>query len=192
MHFSAGGNSADKRVLFSTLCASSSFCRAQIPGLYTSGWVARGPVGVIASTRIDANSVVDQLLHDWQASKGTSRLSDAPSGTSGAAVQEGAPAAVENASSAAAGTHRITSWDDWLCLDAEEVRRGQALGKLREKIVCTYTFSKGANVAHENVEEADSRRPRHPPQLLTRCSALLADRPRQMRIHIPLRRLGLH
>lgn len=33
-----------------------------------------------------------------------------------------------------AGSGKLVSWDDWLTIDNEERRRGQALGKPREKI----------------------------------------------------------
>lgn len=81
-------------------------------------------MGVIASTRIDANSVVDQMLHDWQQSPQTSTLNSD--------VQEGEPEALRQSSLP------VVSWPKWLRLDAEEVRRGKELGKLREKVLCEF------------------------------------------------------
>lgn len=98
----------------------------QIPGLYVSGWLASGPMGVIASTRIDANSVADQMIHDWQQSPQTSTLTNE--------VQDGEPKLLRQS------TQPVVSWSDWLRLDAEEIRRGKELGKLREKILCEYAL----------------------------------------------------
>lgn len=102
-----------------------------IPGVYVSGWLARGPVGVIASTRIDANSVVEQMLHDWQTSNGATGLQGAAAAAAAAndGPVPGAPSMLQHS------TQRIVSWQDWLRLDDEEVRRGQTLGKLREKVL---------------------------------------------------------
>lgn len=80
-------------------------------------------MGVIASTRIDANSVVEQMLHDWDTSSGKSSLNVQD-------VLPGAPSSLQQT------TKRVVTWDDWLRLDAEEVSRGKKLGKLREKITC--------------------------------------------------------
>jgi ferredoxin--NADP+ reductase len=32
---------------------------------------------------------------------------------------------------------RVVTWQDWLTLDAHEVQAGKAVGKPREKLVCT-------------------------------------------------------
>ncbi|WBW70572.1 mitochondrial [2Fe-2S] cluster assembly NADPH-ferredoxin reductase Arh1 [Schizosaccharomyces osmophilus] len=37
------------------------------PGMYASGWVKNGPVGVIASTMMDSFSTADKLYKDWLA-----------------------------------------------------------------------------------------------------------------------------
>jgi adrenodoxin-NADP+ reductase len=90
--------------------------------LYVSGWLASGPVGVIASTRIDANSIADQMLFDWQTKADTASLNSDP--------LPNEPDILRNS------TLPVVSWSDWLRLDVEEVRRGKALGKSREKVLC--------------------------------------------------------
>jgi adrenodoxin-NADP+ reductase len=92
-------------------------------GIYAAGWLARGPVGVIASTRIDANSVVEQMLEDWNTSKGTCGLHSSGN------VEDGTPAGLSQSG------RRVVGWDDWLRLNQEELDRGTKLGKLREKIL---------------------------------------------------------
>lgn len=37
---------------------------AQVPGLYTSGWIKRGPVGLIGSTKSDASETIANLVED--------------------------------------------------------------------------------------------------------------------------------
>lgn len=96
---------------------------AVVPGLYVSGWLATGPVGVIASTRLDANTIADAILDDWRAQRPT--LSSAAS-TSLGSVPE----------SLASSSTPIVDWAGWTRLDDEERRRGKALGKLREKVLC--------------------------------------------------------
>ncbi|WP_158636161.1 FAD-dependent oxidoreductase [Tsukamurella sputi] len=40
---------------------------APLPGVYTAGWVKRGPTGVIGTNRYDARSTVDALVADFHA-----------------------------------------------------------------------------------------------------------------------------
>ncbi|EPQ31581.1 uncharacterized protein PFL1_00914 [Pseudozyma flocculosa PF-1] len=89
-----------------------------IPGVYVSGWLARGPVGVIASTMMDAYTVADTILHDYN---------------SGAANNGGGEEGLE--SRLAKESKRVVSFADWKRLDEEEIRRGKELGKIREKIL---------------------------------------------------------
>uniref|UniRef100_F7D8P3 NADPH:adrenodoxin oxidoreductase, mitochondrial n=1 Tax=Ornithorhynchus anatinus TaxID=9258 RepID=F7D8P3_ORNAN len=90
------------------------------PGLYCSGWVKRGPTGVIATTMSDSFLTGQALLHDLQAGL-------LPSGS------RPGFAAVEPLL-CSRGVQALT-FSDWERLDAEEVARGQAAGKPREKLV---------------------------------------------------------
>ena len=99
-----------------------------MPGMYVSGWLARGPVGVIASTMYDANSVADLLLADWAAqckhSAARGMLPDVPEPADGLPLELRTP------------TQPVVSWAGWERLEREELRRGKELGKLREKVLC--------------------------------------------------------
>ncbi|XP_012893098.1 PREDICTED: NADPH:adrenodoxin oxidoreductase, mitochondrial isoform X1 [Dipodomys ordii] len=92
----------------------------EVPGLYCSGWVKRGPVGVIATTMTDSFLTSQQLLQDLKAGL-------LPSGPrpGSAAIQ---------ALLRSRGV-RPVSFSDWEKLDAEEVSRGRRAGKPREKLV---------------------------------------------------------
>ena len=92
----------------------------QIPGVYVSGWLARGPVGVIASTMMDAYTVADMILDDVRSAKPHNQSDPSGDGIEQVLKQS---------------TQRIVSFDDWDKLDEEEKRRGEKLGKLREKIL---------------------------------------------------------
>ncbi|XP_004432784.1 PREDICTED: NADPH:adrenodoxin oxidoreductase, mitochondrial [Ceratotherium simum simum] len=91
-----------------------------VPGLYCSGWVKRGPTGVIATTMTDSFLTGQVLLQDLKAGL-------LPSGP------RPGYAAVE-ALLSSRGV-RPVSFLDWEKLDAEEVSRGQGTGKPREKLL---------------------------------------------------------
>jgi ferredoxin--NADP+ reductase len=90
-----------------------------IIGLYTCGWIKRGPSGVIGTNKVDAAQTVDNLLADLTAG----RLTPA-TGSPGALLETLRGRGV-----------RITDWSDWQRLDKVEVDRGSQIGKPREKIV---------------------------------------------------------
>lgn len=87
-----------------------------LPGLYVTGWLKRGPTGIIGTNRADSLQTVECVLAD---------LADvAPTEQTGA----GAVRAL-----LAARGIRPVSFDDWLRLDALEIERGLPSGKPREK-----------------------------------------------------------
>ncbi|GAA5892595.1 hypothetical protein JCM6882_005655 [Rhodosporidiobolus microsporus] len=88
----------------------------RVDGLYTSGWVARGPNGVIATTMFDAFAAADLVASDLAALPASS--------------EERAPFS----SQALSGNVRVVSWEDWERIDRVEKERGKEKGKLREKI----------------------------------------------------------
>jgi ferredoxin--NADP+ reductase len=49
---------------------------AHVPGVYVSGWIKRGPRGVIGSNRVDAQETVEQLLADFTTGKLTAPQGD--------------------------------------------------------------------------------------------------------------------
>ncbi|XP_015426241.1 PREDICTED: NADPH:adrenodoxin oxidoreductase, mitochondrial [Myotis davidii] len=91
-----------------------------VPGLYCSGWVKRGPTGVIATTMTDSFFTSQTLLQDLKAGL-------LPSGP------RPGSAAIK-ALLSRRGVQPI-SFSDWEKLDAKEVSRGQGAGKPREKLL---------------------------------------------------------
>lgn len=88
---------------------------SQVPGLYTSGWIKRGPIGVIGSNKPDAAETVSALLADLAS---TDRRG---SGRTGEEILT------------ARGLD-IATFEDWLTIDAEERALGASLGRARTKV----------------------------------------------------------
>jgi len=93
---------------------------APLPGVYVSGWIKRGPSGVIGTNKPDAAETVESILADAAAG----RL-PTPSSPEADAVER----LVRSRQPQAVG------YDDWLRIDAAEVARGAACGRPRVK--CT-------------------------------------------------------
>ena len=87
-----------------------------VPGLYCSGWIKRGPSGVIGTNRPDSVETVGHLLADLP------RLQPCPT-----------PATDGVLDLLAKRNVRAVSYADWQTIDAAEVERGAATGKPREK-----------------------------------------------------------
>ena len=89
-----------------------------LPGTYVTGWIKRGPVGLIGHTKSDANQTIRCLLEDLDTT----------------------PAPEENAAGAIldhltyAGVEYVT-WAGWERLDAFEEALGAAAGRERIKVV---------------------------------------------------------
>lgn len=105
--------------------------RETIPGVYVSGWLARGPNGVIVTTMMDAYTVADTILNDLQ-----------PAAASATSQHQSAAGEREDftrqdllSNLASTSNQKIIDFDGWRRLDQEERRRGQKLGKLREKVL---------------------------------------------------------
>jgi ferredoxin--NADP+ reductase len=88
-----------------------------VPGTYVTGWIKRGPVGLIGHTKSDAAETVASLLAD---------LEDAP------AVDRDPDAIVAHLVERGVA---VTSWSGWERLDAHEVTLGEAAGRERIKVV---------------------------------------------------------
>lgn len=88
------------------------------PGVYASGWVATGPVGIIATTMMGAFGVADEIVADWRHGQPT--------------LCGGAP---DDALARGLDSPGVISYADWLEIDAAERRRGAQLGKPREKFL---------------------------------------------------------
>ncbi len=88
---------------------------AVVPGLYTAGWIKRGPSGIIGTNRACAVQTVESLTGDLDT------LSADRVGTDGLAalLQERGVRSID--------------FSEWQRIDAEEVSRGEPKGKPREK-----------------------------------------------------------
>ncbi|XP_062495856.1 NADPH:adrenodoxin oxidoreductase, mitochondrial isoform X1 [Pezoporus occidentalis] len=92
-----------------------------VPGLYCSGWVKRGPTGVIITTMNDSFDTAQSVLEDLQ--RGVLDVSTSREGF-------GAMESILRSRGV-----RPVSFSDWEKIDAAEMARGKAAGKPREKIV---------------------------------------------------------
>jgi ferredoxin--NADP+ reductase len=90
---------------------------APVPGQYVTGWIRRGPTGVIGTNKHDAVETAASLLADLP------KLSAPPQPDREAL----------DATLAAHGV-RPVDWAAWLRLDAEEVRLGRERGAERIKV----------------------------------------------------------
>lgn len=90
---------------------------AVVPGLYATGWIKRGPVGLIGHTKSDAMETIAHLVADIEAGALT-----AP--TVGGDVLE---ALVESGV-------EYTTWEGWRLLDAHERALGAAHEHTRERV----------------------------------------------------------
>jgi ferredoxin/flavodoxin---NADP+ reductase len=93
---------------------------APLPGVYVSGWIKRGPSGVIGTNKPDAAETVETILADAAAG-----LLPEPA--------ESDPEAVEPM--VRSRQPHVVVYDDWSRIDAAEVARGAACGRPRVK--CT-------------------------------------------------------
>jgi len=85
-----------------------------VPGLYTTGWIKRGPTGLIGENKADSIETVDHLVAD---------LSDLEP------CRERDSRAL--AGMLAARGVRVVSYGDWRAIDEAEAARGQAAGRPR-------------------------------------------------------------
>lgn len=89
----------------------------QIPGTYCTGWIKRGPVGLIGHTKADAIETISHVIADramwWE-----------PSSPSEDAVVE---------TLRSRGVDYI-AWENWLNIDSTEKSLGEALGRERLKL----------------------------------------------------------
>ena len=93
-----------------------------LKNVYASGWAATGAKGVLASTMMNAYGVADTIISDWQANAedGQDKILnlDEPPQEVQTALKDGL----------------VTEYTDWKKIDGEEVRRGEAIGKERERM----------------------------------------------------------
>lgn len=94
-----------------------------VPGLFVCGWLKRGPSGIIGTNLVDAEQTVDTMVR----SQGSFPKVGQRHGGGGG--RQGLQALLKNRKI------EVVDFKGWEKIDAEEVRRGSAVGKPREKIV---------------------------------------------------------
>ncbi|MDR6940010.1 FAD-dependent oxidoreductase [Arcanobacterium hippocoleae] len=92
-----------------------------ITGLYATGWIKRGPVGLIGSTKSDAQETIANLVADYEAGLLHATSQD----TGWVAMQQ----LLENRGV------RYTTWHGWELLEEYEKSLGEAKGRERIKVV---------------------------------------------------------
>ena len=107
--------------------------------MYAAGWVARGPVGVIASTMHDAYTLSSLVLQDHFGDPASSSsdflvidagaLEENTSAEKRSSVEPGLPPQVERG----IREGKVVTLDKWLMIDRAETERGKTKGKEREK-----------------------------------------------------------
>ncbi|MFF0144469.1 FAD-dependent oxidoreductase [Amycolatopsis sulphurea] len=90
----------------------------QVPGVYVTGWIKRGPVGLIGHTKGDAAETVASLLADADTLAGPKHA--APDAIVDFLATRGIP---------------FTTWEGWGRLDAHEQALGEPHGRARIKVV---------------------------------------------------------
>jgi ferredoxin--NADP+ reductase len=86
---------------------------AHLPGVYATGWIKRGPVGLIGHTKGDALETITNLVEDATSGSLPALLVDPADGEEVFELLE------------ARGVH-YTTWSGWLALDAHERSLGEA------------------------------------------------------------------
>lgn len=92
-----------------------------LAGMYTAGWLKRGPTGVIVSTMTDAYETADTIVDDLK--NGRDMLSSSPE----AGAEESIDGLLKER-----GIQPV-SYQDWKQIEAAEFAVGESLGKPREK-----------------------------------------------------------
>ncbi|KAJ9109293.1 hypothetical protein QFC21_000622 [Naganishia friedmannii] len=130
-----------------------------VPGFYTAGWVASGPIGVIASTMQYAFSVASLIINDHfiqpaNPASGSTSTSTSMSASEDAAfgsplpttpergipdalVLAGATPSAKPSTGAAPSGKQVVEMEDWQMIDRAEVQRAKEAGggKPREKFL---------------------------------------------------------
>lgn len=106
-----------------------------IPGLYTTGWIKRGPSGVIGTNKQDSGETVNCIVEDIE--NGSINLPENPDPQSVTELlRERKP--------------DFVTYEDWLRLNELEIERGKALGKPRQKYT---TIDEIMNALKENGDQ---------------------------------------
>lgn len=92
---------------------------APLPGFYVTGWIKRGPNGVIGTNKPDAAETAAHLLEDARA---------------GRTLQPAAPDPAAAEAFFRSRQPHLFTYDDWHRLDTYETEQGAAAGRVRRKV----------------------------------------------------------
>ncbi|WP_093186312.1 FAD-dependent oxidoreductase [Sanguibacter gelidistatuariae] len=93
----------------------------QVPGVYCTGWIKRGPVGLIGHTKSDAAETIRNLVEDAQNQAGFASAGQPdPSAITSFLAERGV---------------EVIEWSGWELLDAHERALGEARGRARVKVI---------------------------------------------------------
>ncbi|KAK0553874.1 NADPH-adrenodoxin reductase [Tilletia horrida] len=123
----------------------------KLPKLFATGWIGRGPVGVIASTMYDAYDVVDLMLSQTSSPTAPVDFDSIPSRVQDALLSNRIKddseraqlltprkLAADDALQVEGLAGAVTEWEDWEVLDKAELEAGathQPTPKEREKVI---------------------------------------------------------
>ncbi|MGP5247100.1 FAD-dependent oxidoreductase [Corynebacterium flavescens] len=93
---------------------------SKLPGLYTTGWIKRGPVGLIGNTKSDAKDTTNMLIADYKSGELAPASKRDPQDILDLLESRSIP---------------VTTWEGWHRLDAAEQAAGRAHDRQRIKIV---------------------------------------------------------
>jgi len=92
----------------------------RLPGEYTTGWIKRGPSGVIGTNKKDSADTTAKLLEDREAGRLNVPSQSDPDDIE-AWLRDRVPA--------------LSTWRDWEAIDAHETAAGESKGRPRVKLV---------------------------------------------------------
>ena len=108
-----------------------------IPGIYATGWIKRGPVGLIGHTKSDASETIRHLVEDV--------ASGLEAGTLPSARSRAPQTILDRLETDGVA---YTTWQGWERLDAHERSLGEGQGRERVKVVPREEMTKISRVAH--------------------------------------------
>ncbi|HUH53064.1 MAG TPA: FAD-dependent oxidoreductase [Microbacteriaceae bacterium] len=108
----------------------------KMPGMFVTGWIKRGPVGLIGHTKSDAAETVAQIVENLDGLWSPSEPDEAS--VSKMLVERGLP---------------ITTIDGWDRLDKHEMSLGEAQGRLRKKVQSRSEMTKIARLEEPGKSE---------------------------------------
>ena len=135
--------------------AASEPTRHRSTGLYATGWIKRGPVGLIGHTKSDAMETIAHLV------------ADASAGLLNAPTVDGDVLELLDERDVA-----YTTWDGWLALDAHERELGATHVHTRERVKVVPRDEQVDDLARRQLRPVVTADPRHgerpPPRSLRR------------------------